>query len=189
MNNKNITIVSIALGIIIISWAVFFIPNTVNNKDVVVTQKIQKASVDKSKINLGELDSSHDHASLVVFINGERINLAQEKYMLRDKFIHLEDGNGVIVHKHATGATLQYFFSTLGMELTNQCLTLDTGMQYCNSKDWKKLKIIVNGKEIIDIDSYEPRHKDKILIDYGNDSAGEIMFKFNNVPDVPEELL
>lgn len=35
---------------------------------------------------------------------------------------------------------------------------------------------------------YEMKQRDKILINYGNDSKGELLLKYNSVPDLPEDF-
>ncbi len=190
MNNKKLIILSSIISIFLIGSAVVFSNLDKNNTYYGDSLNIQNTAVNKSKANIGKLDSSHDHVSMLVFINGEMLDLSQDKYMLKDQFVHLEDGDGVVVHRHATGVTLPYFFSTIGISLTQNCITLDTGRQYCDSPSkGKKLLVLVNGEEIDDVTTYEPQHKDKILINYGDDSDVELQFKFNNIPDVPKQLL
>jgi hypothetical protein len=188
MSNKKLVSISIVIAIIFIglSWVL----SGGDRSTQIESDLPLSASVDTAKITLGELDSTHEHISMLVFIDGERINFNQDKYMLKDKYVHFEDADGTTIHKHAIGITLPYFFSTLGIDLTQKCITLDTGRQYCNSPSNNKvLKVIVNGKTVEDVNSYELRHKDKILINYGDDNETNLRLKFNSVPDVPVELL
>lgn len=190
MSNKKLIFISIVTGIIIITSSVFF--SNMNNSVVkpVPIQKQKTTAVFEAPESIGEIDSSHDHASIIMFINGESFNFSKEKYMLRNEFVHFEDGSGVVIHKHATSVTLPYFFSTLNIDLTKSCITFDTGIQYCSSPDGgKMLRVIVNGKEVEDVSKYKPQHKDKILINYGDDDSAELQFKFNTVPDIPQKLL
>lgn len=189
MENKKLIIVSITITVIVIgfSWA---LSGSGGSSTSVAPQRTQTASVDETKITLGEPESTHEHMTVLAFVDGERVNFNQDKYMLKDRYVHFEDNDGAVIHKHATGVTLPYFLLTLGVELTQNCITLDTSRQYCNLlSENKVLRIIVNGQEVKNVDAYELRHKDKILINYGDDNETELQLKFNNIPNVPIELL
>jgi len=187
---KNINIISFFIAVVLIGATIIITGGSVDESTLFTDKKEQVASVDKSTILLGELESTHEHMTMLIVVDGKVVNLTQGKYMLKDYFSHLENDNGFIIHKHAIGVTLPYFLSTLGIDLTQNCITLDTGMQYCNSSsDNNTLQVIINGNKIRDINTYELRHKDKILINYGDDNDTELQFKFNSIPDVPIELL
>lgn len=95
----------------------------------------------------GELGSAHWHADFMVVINGDRVDFSKDKYMVQSRYVHFENGDGTTIHKHATGVPLAYFFKTIGWNLTNECLTTDTGTSYCTGEGGT-LRIIVNGEEI-----------------------------------------
>lgn len=146
-------------------------------------------AVKKEKPVLGEDGSTHEHGTLLLSVDGKKVNFLNEKYMLQDTKVHFEDDNGVVVHKHAHGVTLPYFFETLGFSLTDDCVTLDTGRQYCSSEVTKNtLSIIINGVHITDVENYEIKQGDKILINYGDDTDIMLKFKFNSVPNLPAEF-
>lgn len=136
---------------------------------------------------LGAEGSEHSHASFIVFIHDDALDFNQSKYMLRDKMAHFENADGVTLHKHATGVTVPYFLSTLGMRLTPGCLTLEDNTAYCNEGE-QRVRLVVNTREIADFDSYEARDGDKILLNYGADDDLRLRLKVNNLPDVPEEF-
>lgn len=134
---------------------------------------------------LGAEGSEHSHASLLVFIYDDVLDFNQSTYMLRDKLAHFENADGITAHKHATGVTLSYFLSTLGMRLTPGCLTLEDNTAHCNEGD-QKVRLVVNNAEIADFDGYEVRDGDKILLNYGADDDLRLRLKANHLPDVPE---
>ncbi|MFQ5763201.1 MAG: protein-disulfide isomerase, partial [Candidatus Bathyarchaeia archaeon] len=76
---------------------------------------------------LGTVGSTHEHASFKVYVNGELIDFSQGKYQLKSRYVHVEGNVGDILHVHATGVKLGFFFETLGMKFTSSCLTLDDG--------------------------------------------------------------
>jgi len=187
---NKINIISFVIAGLLIIIAIF-----ISNKDMsteVSDSNIEnnKISSEETKIILGELESAHEHMTMLIAIDGKIINLTDDKYMLKDYYSHLEDDNGFVIHKHAKGVTLSYFLTTLGIDLTQDCITVDTGRQYCNSPATGKiLRVIVNGNIIKNPDMYELRHKDKILIDYSDDDETALQFKFNTIPEVPLGLL
>lgn len=180
MNNAISIIISIIVAASIIGGTLFF---TAKNKT-----EPEKIIKEEQITEIGKLDSTHKHLSILIFINGVPMNLSQNKYMLKDSRVHFEDGNGSIVHVHTTGITLPFFLNTIGIDLQNKCISIDTGDQYCNTAS-KILRIIVNGNEVTNIESYKLKHDDRILVDYSNDSISQLKFKFNAVPFVPENLL
>ena len=57
----------------------------------------------------------HEHAGFNVYLNGEKLNFSQEKYMnvhedIRGEHVDMHDLNGEIIHKHSSGVTLGIFF-------------------------------------------------------------------------------
>ncbi len=137
----------------------------------------------------GPAGSAHVHASLIVFVNGERVDFSKKEYQLRDSLIHFEDGNGFVVHRHATGVTLPYLFDTLGIQLSENCIKLSkNGEANCNSV-YGNLSIIVN--DVLrnqDINYYIFNQGDRILISFGSESPVEIGLRANAIPELPEDL-
>ncbi|HQT44641.1 MAG TPA: hypothetical protein PLO51_01565 [Candidatus Micrarchaeota archaeon] len=98
---------------------------------------------------IGEYGSEHSHADFKVYINNAAIDFTQAKYQEHSghfgngseeigcgnesQLAHLDNGDGDVVHKHATGVTWGYFFSQLSMNMTSDCLVLDNGTGYCNN--------------------------------------------------------
>ena len=144
----------------------------------------------KTAPSLGVPGSEHSHMSIMVVLDGQPLNFYQSKYIEKDDraHFHVEDIGGYFIHKHARGVTLPFFLSTLEIKLTADCLTLDTGEQYC-SDDANKLAIYVNRKPYRgNLDFYELQDGDKILIDYGTYTPIELMLEANGIPDIPADL-
>jgi len=132
--------------------------------------------------NVGKLNSVHEHADIAIFINGQQLDLLQLKYQLRDKFVHLEERRGDVIHKHAIGVTIGYFLSTLGFIFENNCLILDDGQELCNANG-NKLKVYVNSKLIDNYKDYEFFDLDKILISYGSGDEQQIQQQLASITD------
>ena len=88
-------------------------------------------------------------------------------------FAHLHDMNGNIIHKHARGVTLGFFFRTLGMKFNSTCLEMDDGSAYCSNKN-AQMKVYVNGRQNSLYDRYEFEDLDRILVVYGDETPEEI---------------
>jgi len=103
---------------------------------------------------IGLLNSAHIHADLKIYDSGESINIAQQKYFIKSKFVHIEaeenpQETGKVLHIHATGVPLSLFFESIGLKLEH-------------------LRLFVNGAEK-DFDTYVPKDQDKILVTTSND--------------------
>ena len=145
---------------------------------IIITLLLAGCSTSK----IGSLGSAHEHADFKVYINGEELNFSQLMYMVRSQYVHVENMDGNIIHNHATGITIGYFFNTMGIRFDDNCFVLDTGTSYCNQGD-KTLKFYVNGERNYQYAEYEIRNSDKYLITYGNDSEEEIQKQLDSVTD------
>lgn len=134
-----------------------------------------------------QTEEFHAHTDFRVILNATDVNFSQEKYMsskeqLLSPFVHLHDNNGKVIHIHAPGVTLDDFFSSIGMEFSNECFELDTGEKLCNNEG-KTLKLFVNGIANEEFENYEPRDLDRILITYGGETDQELQQQINSVSD------
>jgi len=119
---------------------------------------------------VGQFGSEHAHAALVVFVNGDMIDFSHPQFQIQSKYIHFENDNPYLVHKHATNVPLDMLFASFGLKITSDCIELgyqSGGPQYCIDRD-HSMKFLVNGKSISDINLYEIRHNDRILISFGD---------------------
>lgn len=114
----------------------------------------------------------HVHADFHIIVNDEQIDLSDDMYMttagqeLSDS-VHLHDNNGDVEHIHAEGLTFAEFLDSLGFTLTDACLTLDTGEEYC-SGETEEVLLYVNGELYTDpISTYVPEDEDRVLLYYG----------------------
>ncbi len=132
--------------------------------------------------NIGAVGSDHSHANFMVFINGEQINFALPQYMVKVQEVHIENMNGVTIHKHAIGVTLGYFFKTLGFKFNEECFVTDKKEKFCSEGD-KKLNFYVNGNKNLVYGDYEIVDGDKYLISYGssNENIQEQLDELNEI--------
>lgn len=122
--------------------------------------------------NFGGLGSTHEHAVFLVMIDGTPIDFSQAKYQVKSPYIHVENGVGTTLHKHATQVPVGEFFRSVGMQVTSDCFVSDDGSSYCTG-DGKRLRFLVPGAEgnPAAINGYIFDDNSRFLLYYGEDSA------------------
>ena len=138
-----------------------------------------------SGLGIGPLNSAHEHADWMLYINGKAIDLDGAQYKIKSDYVHME-GTTHAIHMHATNVPLGYFIETLGMKITPTSITVE-GVTYNNEGD-KKVRMFVNGKESFEFDRYVLKSLDKILIVYGNDTDEQIQKYIQTIPDEARKL-
>lgn len=131
---------------------------------------------------IGPLRSTHQHADVKVYINGQPIDFSERKYQVATSFIHFEDGVGDVIHTHATGLTVGNLFKSIGAVLNSNCLVFG-GQSYC-SGDGKLLKFYVNGKPDSNFAGYIIQDLDKILVSYGSENESGIQLQLSSVTNL-----
>ncbi len=132
--------------------------------------------------SIGPLNSTHDHADFIVYINGESIDFSLEQFQVRSAYVHLEGGDGEVIHMHAINLNLGFLFQTLGMRLTSTSISIQAGQVYENGAG-RELKVYVNDVRIDNPANYIVQPLDKILIVYGDETEEEIAALLETVPD------
>jgi hypothetical protein len=162
-----------------------------------IYQKIRSdkklAEVKKYLLDLGRLakidnyGSTHIHADIKIYLDGKELNLYKPANFEKNQFVHFHETkdktkpNDNVIHIHTKGITLKHFFSSLGLELTENCLIYDS-KKYCNDNQ-KTLKVYVNGKKINNFSAYEIKDLDKILVSYDSENQEEIKKQIESVGD------
>jgi hypothetical protein len=123
-------------------------------------------------------DEVHVHGDFRMYIGDERIRFTDNKYQsstahTHHASLHFHDGNDEVIHRHADNVTLIEFFTSIGMKLTNDCLTMDTGTVLCTNST-STLMLIVNNERTQDIENYIFAEEDRILIYYGDPTNPKI---------------
>jgi len=131
--------------------------------------------------SIGPLNSTHDHADFIVYINGESIDFSLDEFQLRSNYVHLEGGDGNVIHLHAINLNLGFFIQTLGMRLTSTSISIQ-GQVYENGAG-RELQVFVNDVRIDNPTNYIVQPLDKILIVYGDETEEEIAALLETVPD------
>ncbi len=142
---------------------------------------------------VGALGSTHIHADLGVFLNGEELTPFGPDFYVASSYVHVEDGAGAgtVVHMHATGVPLKMFFNSFGMKFTPECFEVSKDSKFCND-GVNTLKMYVkhnNGtwEKNTEYEKFVFTDLDKILITYGDESDDEIVAQQNNVTDFSKD--
>lgn len=130
----------------------------------------EESKMDASKFVFG---SAHEHASISIKIFGDDFDFTKPEFQLQSPFIHLENSNGYVIHRHSTEVTIGYFFETLNIGLFSDCIIFGDRAKYCSNDDFA-LKFYVNGKKVDNLRDYLIFDGDLILISYGAENQEEI---------------
>ena len=175
---KNRTILVAAIAFVIISTGFFsyYFMNQ-NEIDSRIIQNTLNVDPEKKLVNqygVGEYGSEHAHAAIVIFVDGEQLNFGLPQFQVSSRYIHFENHNPYIIHKHATDVPLEMLFASFGMKITSDCIILNfdefadikTG-RFCTED--QSLVFYVNGEKYnSDISQYVLEHNDRILISFGD---------------------
>lgn len=129
----------------------------------------------------------HVHADFLIYINDELIDLSGDTFMTTSEQelhpeAHLHDNNGKVKHIHAQGITFVEFLESLGIILSDDCILLFDGNEYC-SDGASELRLYVNNERFSeDIGSYIPVDDDRILVYYGDPESERIREYIDTVP-------
>jgi hypothetical protein len=115
----------------------------------------------------GVLGSAHVHAGFAVKLNGTKLDFSNDKYQVMSRYMHVENGDGDTLHRHATGVPIAEFFRSIKMNVTDTCFTNDNGTKFC-SNGKENLEFYVNGNKTNSIADYVFDDDDRILVVYGD---------------------
>lgn len=135
-------------------------------------------------------DPNHTHADFAVWIDGVPLDFSGEEFMSETEtgedenheehghkhaYLHLHDGNGHVIHRHKPGLTIGEFFDSLGMQMTDACLTFEepSGLRSVCIEGNKRWRMVVNGQPMGLDPGYIFKDTDKILLSWG--AEAEIM--------------
>jgi hypothetical protein len=128
----------------------------------------------------------HVHADFHIVINDTLVNLDGDPFQTTTSQAlhpgaHLHNNNGDVKHIHAEGVTFAGFLDSLGITLTDSCITLDN--EYC-SGEAEEVMLFVNGELFTSpITQYVPVDNDRILLYYGTYNLEMIQPYLDAIPD------
>ncbi len=129
----------------------------------------------------------HWHADFALYIRGERYDFDQARFISdeeveRSENVHIHQPRPNLVHVHREQTTWREFFTSLGFELTDTCLTLPDGEQLCETET-ERLSFILNGVKLDSLAFEDITNIDRALISYGSESDDELLQQFALVTD------
>jgi hypothetical protein len=129
--------------------------------------------------------SVHWHADLAMYINGEPFDFGQEQFLSTEErelgaAAHVHDPRHTVVHIHLEQTTWDEFFKSLGMKLTDFCITMADGEEIC-ADDTNTLTFVVNGVPVDSIRELDISNLQRTVIWYGAESAEDVAAMWSTV--------
>ena len=175
--NKIFAVMAISFVIVASTFfSYYFInQNEIDSKIIQNSLHIDPEKSLKKQYNIGEYGSDHVHAAIAIFIDDVQLNFGLKQFQMSSKYIHFENHNPYLIHRHATEVPLEMLFTSLGMKFTQECIILNNHNSSVNNNERvcidedKFLVFYVNGEEYLsDISKYVPEHNDRIMISLGD---------------------
>jgi hypothetical protein len=94
-------------------------------------------------------DPAHGHGTIEMTVDGQRVDFGAAEYQRPREFdaFHFEGGDGRVWHKHADGVTLEYAMATLGIDVSENSVTID-GETYRDNDADTTVSVTVNGETV-----------------------------------------
>ena len=134
---------------------------------------------------IGPVGSTHEHLDVLVYIDGEPLDLNQSRYAMKSAYGHIHGGEGDIMHLHAINIPLSWFMESIDLSITPDSIDVH-GMEYSTDEN-NVFLMFVNGDTITKVD-YVLSDEDRILIYYGSGSDTDIDRALSLVPNRAEEI-
>jgi len=178
--NRAIMVSIVAFLIVSTGFFSYYFMNQ-NEIDSRIIQNTLNTDPERKLVNqygVGQYGSEHSHAAIVIFVDDIPINFGLTQFQISSRYIHFENHNPYIIHKHATDVPLDMLFTSFGMKVTPDCIILNDDKfseikinRFCNGED-KSLVFYVNGERYYsDISQYVLEHNDRIMISFGDNKS------------------
>ena len=190
--NRIFAIMSISFVIVAsIFFSYYFInQNEIDSKIIQNTIRIDPERGLKNQYGIGEYGSDHAHAAIVIFIDDIPLNFSLKQFQMSNQYIHFENHNSYLIHRHATEVSLEMLFTSLGIKITQECIILNNNEEFCTGENMPLLFYVNGEKYISDISKYVPEHNDRIMIYLGDFKSIPKHLKYLEsleIPDVPKK--
>jgi len=131
-------------------------------------------------------EATHFHANWAIYIDGERLDLSDQRYMEEisscytvdgevtpQSRVHMHEANHDVVHIHHLGATWGHLAGNLGIGLGEGYLILYDGTRIFDGEDGR-FTYILNGRALTSVHNQLIASEDRLLISYGSESLDEL---------------
>ena len=132
-------------------------------------------------------EATHFHANWAIYVDGERIDLSDRRYMEEVSScysvdgevtpqgrIHMHEGNHDVVHIHHLGTTWGHLTSNLGIGLGEGYLMLTDGTWIFDGEEGR-FTYILNGRALTSVHNELVASEDRLLISYGSGSLDDLV--------------
>jgi hypothetical protein len=121
----------------------------------------------------------HWHADIAMYIDRTPFNFGDPEFVSTEErelsaSVHVHNPRHTVVHVHLEQTTWDEFFRSLGMKLTDYCITFADGEELCVD-DENKLTFVVNGIRVDSIRELDISDLQRTLIWYGPEDAEEVV--------------
>lgn len=128
----------------------------------------------------------HIHADFHIIVNDTLVDLSTDEFQTTSAQslhpdTHLHNNNGDVKHIHDEGVTFAIFLESLGIDLSDKCITLDN--TYCSDEVNEVLLFVNDELHTSPISQYVPADEDRLLLYYGAKSNPKLNTYLDNVPD------
>ena len=194
--NRSLAIFTIIFAVISVGIFSYYFLNQSEIDSQILDNAAFKTLEEKmaKHYGVGQFGSEHSHAALAIFVNGNQLDFGISQFQLQSKYIHFENDNPYLIHKHATDVPLDMLFTSFGLSITSDCIKLNhktntfSSEKHCiNSKN--SMIFLVNGKSYSNINLYEIKHNDRILISFGDSKLISEQLKYLEsleIHDIPK---
>ena len=197
--NRALIVSVIAFTIISAGFFSYYFLNQaeIDSQIIENTPYLDSETILAKQYGVGEYGSDHAHAAILVVLDGEQLNFGLSEFQLSSKYIHFENHNPYLIHRHATDVPLEMLFVSFGMKITSNCIILNfdesanlESNEYCGEQD-QSVSVYLNGEKYhSDISQYVLKHDDRVLISYGDDESVSKHLKYLEsleIHDVPKK--
>jgi hypothetical protein len=198
--NRIIWISIVSFVIVFAGFFSYYLMNQ-NEIDSQIIENTIKVDPEKKLVNqynVGEYGSDHAHAAIAVFVEGEQLNFGMQQFQLSSKYIHFENHNPYLIHRHAIGVPLEMLFASFNMKITETCIILNydklansKSEEFCTDEE-QSLVFYVNGEKYhSDISQYVLEQGDRIMISLGDTesiSKNLSYLESLEIADVPKKV-
>lgn len=176
-NSNKMILVVVAFVIVSFGFFSYYLLNQ-DDIDSRIIQNMKDSEKNlASQYAIGEYGSDHAHAAIVVVVDGEQLNFGLPQFQISSRYIHFENNNPYIIHRHATAVPLEMLFASSGMKITSECILLkfgdsDTQVRRLCAEQGQSLAFYVNGEQYhSDISRYVIKDGDRILVSSGDEKS------------------
>ena len=143
-------------------------------------------------VNFNADKAVHYHANFQIYINGQLQIFEHSSYYEElsacnlvdankpSTRVHMHDQVPHLIHVHDRAVTYNHFFNNLGINLNSRTLITPTET-YIDNQDGR-LRFILNGQRILQMENKLIQSGDVLLVDFSQDDLAILMERYDQIP-------